>query len=274
MVQQFQSNGRYAGAIHSPQSGFSDSGKKLDELEQVRDSIVQMFIQDLKDPLTVIQGSLQYVLEECRENKGFFTEKMEKSLQTCLMHCRRQMNLINDFIDINQMDFDGASIRKNAQSLQRLIESSVMFLEPFLQKKNLSVKTLFQSILPLVWCDETIIKRVVDNLLLNSIKFSKPGGTITVLLNRISGGQLECVIEDSGLPIPGDAITKIFSKFFKGDSLGRFRKGQGFGLAFCKMAVEAHGGKIWAERWTNGKNRFIFLIPVNPVSESGSKNRL
>ncbi len=113
-----------------------------------------------------------------------------------------------------------------------------------------------------------MIRRVLVNLISNALKYTQaPNGKILITVNLLDSGWLECVIEDNGMVIPREHLGKVFDKFFKGDYLGRFRKGQGLGLAFCRLAVEAHGGDIWAERSLPKGNRFVMVLPAHEAQK-------
>lgn len=240
----------------------SKDRKKLEELEALKDSISEMIVHDLKDPLTVIQGNLQYLLEELQETGGVVSPKMEQSIRTCLNNCKRQMNLITDLWDVSQFDPNRMKLNKTKTHFPKLVDDCLAALSPEIQKQGIAVRKIYHQGIPLVNLDETVIKRVLMNLLSNGLKFTKPPeGKIVISVNWTGTHWLECIIEDNGMVIPREHLSKVFDKFFKGDYLGRFRKGQGMGLAFCRLAVEAHGGDIWAERSLPKGNRFVLLLP-------------
>jgi signal transduction histidine kinase len=107
------------------------------------------------------------------------------------------------------------------------------------------------------------VRRTLVNLLGNAVKFTPAGGRITASVQRTqdTDGLLFCV-EDTGEGIPSDAFERIFEKFGQVETRGAGRKmSTGLGLTFCKMAVEAHGGRIWVESELGKGSRFLFTIP-------------
>jgi len=107
-----------------------------------------------------------------------------------------------------------------------------------------------------------VLARVLGNLLDNAIKFTPPGGRITISAEP-QGEEVLISVADTGPGIPQDRQARIFKKFeqVRGPRRGH-PTGVGLGLAFCKLAVEAHGGRIWVESEEGKGSRFSFTMPV------------
>ncbi|MBI5875051.1 MAG: ATP-binding protein [Deltaproteobacteria bacterium] len=117
--------------------------------------------------------------------------------------------------------------------------------------------------MPQVSADRYMLMRVMGNLLGNAIKFTPPDGEITVS-GGIEDRMIKIMVSDTGPGIPKQFHEFIFDKYWQAETGSRNeRKGVGLGLAFCKMVVEAHGGRIWVESEQGEGSRFIFSIPVN-----------
>jgi signal transduction histidine kinase len=117
--------------------------------------------------------------------------------------------------------------------------------------------------------DRLLISRVLQNLLDNAIKFTDPGSSIEVNATfDTESSQIIVSIHDEGPGIPSELEAVLFQKFVTGSSP---RRGSGLGLAFCRLAVEAHGGKIWAESPKGQGTRFMFALPVRAGSFSENK---
>jgi signal transduction histidine kinase len=124
--------------------------------------------------------------------------------------------------------------------------------------------------LPAVWGDAEILRRVLVNLLDNALKFTPAGGQVMIQLapdlqtgDDDSAGVL-CSIEDNGPGIPGPYRTQIFDRFVRINVGGGQVRGTGLGLTFCKLAIEAHGGRIWVADAEHGGSRFVFTLPGVP----------
>jgi signal transduction histidine kinase len=117
-----------------------------------------------------------------------------------------------------------------------------------------------ESSLPLVWVDADMIRRVVINLLENAVKFSPTDSDVQVGARRLEG-QVEVWVQDHGPGIPPENRERIFNKFTRLQGANT-PKGLGLGLAFCRLAVQAHGGKIWVESQPEQGSRFVLTLPV------------
>jgi signal transduction histidine kinase len=133
--------------------------------------------------------------------------------------------------------------------------------------------------LPLAWADAELIERVLQNLIDNAIKFTPTGGVVRVTAKVDTGPpprvgkelgeraeehpRLLVSVSDTGSGIPPEIQGQLFKKFITGAQEGR---GNGLGLAFCKMVIEAHGGRIWVERTSESGTTFTFTLPLAPAS--------
>ncbi len=126
--------------------------------------------------------------------------------------------------------------------------------------KGQTLSAQFAPNLPRVLADEALILRVLTNLMDNAIKFTSFGGKITVGVELIEG-ELEFSVQDTGLGIPDQDRQRIFDRFVRLESADGV-KGTGIGLAFCKLAVEAHKGRIWVESEAGHGATFYFTLPL------------
>jgi signal transduction histidine kinase len=114
--------------------------------------------------------------------------------------------------------------------------------------------------LPPIWVDEDMARRVLINLVENSIKFSPSDGTIEISA-RTEDGWVHFWIKDHGSGIPSSEQEHIFDKFTRLRGKGK-AGGLGIGLAFCRLAVQGHGGHIWVESEVGTGSTFHFTFPV------------
>ncbi|MCK6585165.1 MAG: ATP-binding protein, partial [Anaerolineales bacterium] len=114
--------------------------------------------------------------------------------------------------------------------------------------------------LPSIWVDEDMARRVLINLLENSSKYSPTGATIEIGA-RAEDGWVHFWVKDQGAGIPPSEQDHIFDKFTRLRGQGK-ASGLGIGLAFCRLAVQGHGGRIWVESDTGKGATFHFTFPV------------
>jgi len=130
------------------------------------------------------------------------------------------------------------------------------------ERNNLQLENLCPADLPTVNADPSRMEQVMINLLHNAIKFTPPGGSIT-LSAQGAAGEVVFSIRDTGVGISAEDIPRIFERFYKADR-SRSGGGTGLGLAIAKHIVEAHGGRIWAESAEGKGSTFFFSLPISP----------
>jgi signal transduction histidine kinase len=173
--------------------------------------------------------------------------------------------MIESLLDIQRLEEGKAVLDPKPTSVHSLLASAAQLVQPLASESR--QKLIFDMIdeLPFITCDADMILRVVTNLMENAVKYSPMGGTIRLGAERIDEG-IRIVVSDSGPGIPKHMQRQIFDKF----SRVKYKdapKGLGLGLAFCRLAVEAHGGKIWVESEPGQGSSFIFTLPVDEKAE-------
>jgi len=126
--------------------------------------------------------------------------------------------------------------------------------------KEITLRSDLEQGLPSLQVDGELIRRTIENLIFNAIKHTPPGGEITVKA-EISGALFRLSVHNTGSTIPDEWKERIFEKFAMIDRDAKIRGGSGLGLAFCRVAVEAHDGRIWAESGDGKGTSFIFTLP-------------
>ncbi|HXJ48222.1 MAG TPA: ATP-binding protein, partial [Candidatus Acidoferrum sp.] len=177
-----------------------------------------------------------------------------------LQEGRRLTALVNDFLDLHSLEGGQLSMRLAPADIKALITRAVdLFSGPGAPPIQVRVP----DDLPLVRVDGDSMFRVVTNLLSNARKYSPQGGSIVVGA-AVARGMVEVYVQDEGLGIPPEALTKLFAKFYRVESADRAAiGGTGLGLAICKNIVESHCGKIVARSEGLGKGAtFSFTVPV------------
>jgi signal transduction histidine kinase len=151
-------------------------------------------------------------------------------------------------------------------SLRELIDEVTDLQSPLATAHDLELEIDAQSDLPFAWADAELVGRVLQNLVGNAIKFTPPGGRVSVRAQQCEQEiqdiqfQLICVsVTDTGPGIPPELQDNLFQKFVVGEQA---ESGSGLGLAFCKLAVEAHGGRIWVDSEPGHGATFTFALPI------------
>ncbi len=226
-------------------------------LDELRADLTSMIFHDLRSPLGNVLSSLEVLKTSMKDDD----EALQTVLAIALRSGRRLSRLIEQLLDLEQLETGQAVLQKSEGSLSSLVAEAVEEVHPVAEGKGhvLSID-LGSDSLPLVEMDGEMIRRVLINFLENSIKYSRSEGKIAVKLERVDN-YLRVGVSDNGPGIPPEDQTRIFEKFARVQRKGR-PKGLGLGLAFCRLAVEAHGGRIWVDSEPGQGSTFYFTLPT------------
>jgi two-component system sensor histidine kinase GlrK len=146
--------------------------------------------------------------------------------------------------------------------LAPLIGRVIMEMTPLVEARKISLEAKVSEELPLLKMDGERILQALRNLVGNALKFTPPGGQITVS-TRLANSKIEVAVTDTGPGIPEENLTTIFEKFHQAPfKYSSQTKGTGLGLAIVKHIITAHGGKVWAESQPGKGSTFIFQLPA------------
>ena len=225
------------------------------ELDSLRDDLTAMIYHDLRSPLGNIVSSLDILSGLTGQD-----ESVRSVLGIAVNSTERIQRLVNSLLDINRLESGQTIATQKAVDPRELIELAVKDAHPSAAGRNQKLETNLPKRLPNVWVDMDMMRRVVINLLENAIKFSRVELVIEAGA-KMDGANVQFWVKDNGPGVPANGRERIFEKFarLKGkDGPG----GLGIGLAFCRLAVQAHGGKIWVESEMGKGSKFIFVLPV------------
>jgi two-component system sensor histidine kinase/response regulator len=236
---------------------------RLLELEKVRDGLSHMIVHDLRNPLTAISTYLQLSSLDA-EN---LSESQQKRVDRCLFFCQELERMIQTLLDISKMEEGKMQLNREAIDLSEMVGEVLERFTPTGEERKIALSFSGNGDIPKIALDRSILKRVITNLVDNAIRYTPKGGAIAVSLDSAPWEELVCLsVKNSGSGLPAEYHQKIFDKFEQvrlkkdGDRAGS----SGLGLTFCKMAVEAHGGKIWVESEGLGKGcTFLIQLPKN-----------
>ncbi|MCB2294243.1 PAS domain-containing protein [Clostridium algoriphilum] len=223
---------------------------------------------ELRTPLNVILSALQLLDTYASGSDVNDKEiKFKKYSNIMKQNCYRQLRLVNNMIDITKLDAGFFELTLQNCNIINIVESVTMSVAEYIKSK--SIELIFDTDIEecIIPCDPEKIERVILNLLANSIKFTKPGGNITVNMYD-KGENIIISIKDTGIGIPNDKLDIIFDRFRQVDrSLTRNQEGSGIGLSIVKSLVELHGGKISVLSEYGKGTEFIIVFPVIVLPE-------
>jgi PAS domain S-box-containing protein len=231
------------------------------QLDALRDDLSAMIYHDLRSPLANIVSSLDMLRALATSDDDSMTQQI---LSIAIRSSERMQRLINSLLDINRLEAGQPIANRRAVEVGPLVREALDTIQPITLTKRQQVHSEIAPDLPRIWVDEDMIRRVLINLLENATKFTPVEGAITAqveLVRNDSGAWVRFWVQDTGPGIPDNARDSIFEKFTR-LQVENFPKGLGLGLAFCKLAVNAHSGAIGVESQTGTGSRFYFTVPV------------
>jgi len=237
--------------------------EELKELDRMKSDFLANVSHELRTPLTAIRGYTDYLLER---KLGGINEKQEKGLVVVHRNLDRLSKSINDLLDFSRMDIGRITLNIQPFSLPLLLEQLLTTVQSELDKKHLRFRTEIDANLAPVIGDREKILQVLENLVINAIKFTLEGGSITVgaIRSNPSGRpSVDISVVDTGVGIPKSQLGKIFNRFHQVDgSTTRRFGGVGLGLAIVKSILDAHGTLVAVHSEEGLGTRFAFSLPV------------
>jgi signal transduction histidine kinase len=256
-------------------------------VERIREDLTRAMVHDLRNPLTAIFGSLE-ILKLRTDN---LSADQTRLLEIAASSTQGMLELVNKILDVSRLEGGHMPLHCAQVSLADVIAEVLGTQSSLAMDKGVRLETQVPPDLKPIWADAKLIARVLQNLVDNAIKFTPSGGLVRVSVSPLTsktvgqaGGHAAaktylCVsVSDSGPGIPPELRSRLFQKFATGRQAG---SGSGLGLAFCKLAVEAHEGQIWAEpedlRWGSRSGpgtTLSFTLPLAGKSADTSETQV
>ncbi|WP_162159641.1 GAF domain-containing sensor histidine kinase [Cystobacter fuscus] len=224
------------------------------EATQARDDVLAVVAHDLRNPLNAISISAQTLL---RQQIVVGDTRLQAPLRIIRGSVERMNRLIQDLLNVSRLEAGRLAVETYPEPTESLLQEALEEARPLASRLQLG--TDIAEVLPWVRVDRERILQVFSNLLGNALKFTPPGGRVT-LGARAEGTVVRFWVSDTGPGIPPEAREHLFDRFWQmrhGD-----RRGAGLGLSIAKGLVEAHGGRIWVESEPGRGSTFCFVVPV------------
>jgi len=242
------------------------SYEDVKKAEKSRELITHMVAHDMRSPLYVIHGSLELLSSKLEKRFFIRLEDFDDFLNplTILRMCKRLEKLIDDMLDTCKMEDGRFVLTRESVDICDLSRKLINEYKGEAVKKAGKLHCQATDDIPLIEVDRNLITRVLENLIFNALKNISAKGEICLrAFFDISAGLVHISVVDNGCGIPPEYHSRIFDKYAQ----VRMKKegvvhSPGLGLTFCKMAVEAHGGNIWAESIPGKGSAFSFTLPV------------
>lgn len=224
--------------------------------------LTNMIVHDLRAPLSSVMSAIDLLT---RGISGELTGTQQSLLGIAYDSSRQMLEMINTLLDISRLEAGRMPLNLEHCTVLALAEQTVERFAPLAQERKQVIEIDIPADLPSVYVDSALIVRVLQNLLVNALKFSGRGTTVFVSAFANSGDTsrgdfVTVTVRDQGIGIAPRDQPRIFAKF---GQVGARHSGTGLGLAFCKLAVETHGGRIWVESELGVGSTLFFTLPIN-----------
>ncbi|MDP6115289.1 MAG: hybrid sensor histidine kinase/response regulator [Planctomycetota bacterium] len=239
--------------------------KEMHDLQTMKEELAQLLVHDLQNPLATISGYIEALFQ----GKERLTSMQRQFLMGALDGCRELREMVLNLLDISVIEASHLELETEYLALHDLADKVARTSIAPISDATLNFKNELSDEL-YVYADKHLVKRVFSNLIGNAVRFSPDGGTIRATA-EIQKDSVICSVVDDGPGVPKEYHKKIFEKFVRLDwKKVKGRSGRGLGLAFCKLAVEAHGGQIWVDPAEKSGSQFCFSLPVSEAESASA----
>jgi two-component system sensor histidine kinase/response regulator len=241
-----------------------ESARKMKELEKLRDDLMKMIVHDLKSPLTSVLATMEMLMDG---DFGSLAPAQRGALGDAEGKAEDLLALIEDLLEVRRIEETALTLNLTPIAPGALLTEIAHEWQHRFQQDRATVSVEADDDAPVFHADRPLIKRVLGNLIQNALTHSAHAIALILSVRRDSSGVL-FTVTDNGPGIPAEYHEIIFRKFeqVRTPNAPRVRS-SGLGLAFCKLVVESHGGRIWVQ--SGGDRRgsaFHFSLPDHPPS--------
>ncbi|NLM42614.1 MAG: PAS domain-containing sensor histidine kinase [Clostridiales bacterium] len=229
------------------------------EYDRIKNEFFSNISHEFRTPINVILGTLQLIeIQNQKEGK-----KSDKYTNIMKQNCYRLLRMVNNLIDITKIDSGYYDMNMGCYDIVKIVENIALSAAQYVQGKRLLLEFDTDIEEKNICCDPDQIERIMHNLISNAIKFTKPGGRISIYI-KDKGNSVVIGVKDTGIGIPKEKQHIIFERFRQIDkSLTREHEGSGIGLSLVKSLVELHKGNISLISEPGCGSEFIIELPVD-----------
>jgi signal transduction histidine kinase len=233
---------------------FNRMTDRLRQVDAMKEEFFSTISHELRTPLTSIREATHLLREEV---PGSLTPKQERLVSIIAMSTDLLLRLITQILDLSRLRAGVLSLERRWVDLDRLAERVMDELRPQAEEKGVLLERDRTGGPVKVYGDEDRLLQILLNLLGNAVKFTPPGGAVTLSVEE-RGDETEIRVADTGMGIPAEALPRVFDRY---QQAHRGRGGSGLGLAIVKALAEAHGGRVRAESEEGKGSRFTVTLP-------------
>jgi signal transduction histidine kinase len=224
------------------------------------EELSQFVVHDLRAPLSNVMTGL----ETLQDVAGDEMDATEAGLiEICQISCQRMLTLINSLLDLARLEGGQMRLQVSDVDVRELVELSLQQVSIWARLSRVTLTSHLEAGVEQVLADPELTSRILINLLSNAIKVSRPGSEVSLHVGSAAADKLAFRITDRGPGIPEEWVDRVFDKFVQVESQRKTGRavGSGLGLTFCRLAVEAQGGRIWLESKVGQGTAVSFTLP-------------
>ena len=247
--------------LKQAQDELASSYRRLQALETLKDDLTRMVVHDLKSPLTGVLGNLEMVLDG---DAGPLTADQLRLLGDARERGGDLLRMVDNLLDLSRLEESQVTLQVRDMDVARLLHEATGAWKVRAEREGARIAVKAPASGLGVRADEGMVRRVLGNLIGNALRHGGDGVSVRVSAMEAEGG-VKVTVADDGPGIAEGDQEMIFRKYGRrGDEGARPVGGSGLGLTFCKLAVEAHGGRIWVQSRPGEGAAFHFVLPPRP----------
>ncbi|KKQ54244.1 MAG: hypothetical protein US83_C0013G0011 [Candidatus Falkowbacteria bacterium GW2011_GWC2_38_22] len=245
----------------------------LKKIDKMKTEFVSVASHQLRTPLTAIKLFTDMLI---REEVGKLNPEQTEYLSNVHESTERMVRLVNDLLNVTRIESGRLRINPEQINVKVFIEGIIAEAKPLAKEKNTKIISAYDDTLPIVPLDQNLMRQVIQNLLVNAIRYAREkDGTVALDVKKNDVEFFTITVRDNGIGIPADVQDRIFEKFFRANNaIKSVTEGTGLGLYVSKMIVESSGGKIWFESIGDKGTTFFVKLPIAGMKEQKGERGL
>lgn len=235
-------------------------GHEKANIESIKSDFVSLASHQLRTPLSAVKWYAEMLMAK---KHGDLSDKQQQYLREIYQSNQRAINLVNDLLDVSRIQEGQIHLELRPAKIEHVIEETIDGFASAAAASNITVNfEVINGPLPAVEVDQEKLKRVIVNLLSNSVKYTPQHGTVRITVQK-DPGQFTISVIDTGVGIPQEDQKRVFDKFFRSPNVIKLAPdGTGLGLFIAKSLIEAMGGKIGFRSEEGHGTTFNFTLPL------------
>jgi len=249
----------YHDQLEATNTELEEKNSSLVRMDKFKEELINLIVHDMKNPLFVIQGNLQMMSMNIDQSP---TETLKKYAKRIERSSQQLLRMVVNLLDISRFEEGNLVLKQDIVNFNNIVDEITQQIKEYPENQTKEVIFDADASLSEMVFDKSIMERVMENMITFAINNTADGGQVDIQTRKLDDGQLQISIHDSGTQIPNKYHDKIFEKFSQAEIKNAgYRVERALGLTFCKMAIDAHHGKMWMDLDNPVGNRFIIQVP-------------